>query len=284
LLPEYAASGSDETIRPKGKTRVSFFCGEYQRYLEPGFTPFDPLKLAEQTEAFVCRGHLRKYTKFYCTGVYGGIATGYACGCCLRCIFCWVNWSRDFPEKYGTFQSPAEVFSQLRRVARKAGVNQLRISGCEPTLGRSHLLDLLERVENSPFRLLILETNGILIGADPDYARQIAHFKKVHTRVSLKAGTPEAFTKKTGARPESFELPLRGIANLMKAGASCHVAAMTADPRIVSREERRTLLDRLATIHPALVDNLEEEVVDPYPTTLERLRHAGVELSWSKRL
>jgi uncharacterized Fe-S cluster-containing radical SAM superfamily protein len=156
----------------------------------------------------------------------------------------------------------------------------LRISGAEPTIGESHLLALLERVEYSPFRLFILETNGILIGADPDYAPQLARFKKVHTRVSFKAGTPEAFTEKTGAIPESFELPFNAIANLIKVQASFHVAAMTADPRIVTKKERRALLDRLASINPALVDNLEEEVVNPYHTTLERLRHAGVSLPW----
>jgi uncharacterized Fe-S cluster-containing radical SAM superfamily protein len=255
-------------------------CDTYQRYLEQGFIPFDTLELARRTEEIVCRGNCRKYTKFYCTGVYGGIATGYTCGCCLRCFFCWVEWSRDFPEKYGKFYSPAEAFYRLSQVARKAGVNQLRISGAEPTLGKSHLFGLLEKVESSPFSLFILETNGILIGADPDYARQIAKFKKVHTRVSLKAGTPEDFARKTGAKPESFDLPFQGIENLIKAGASFHVAAMTADPRIVTEQERQSLLDRLASIDSVLVRNLEEEVVDPYHTTLERLRHAGIELKW----
>jgi uncharacterized Fe-S cluster-containing radical SAM superfamily protein len=250
----------------------------YQRYLKPGFTAFDPLELARRTEEIVCRDNCRKYTKFYCIGVYGGIATGYTCGCCLRWIFCWVNWSRDFPEKYGNFYSPGQAVYRLSRVARKAKVSQLRISGAEPTLGKSHLLGLLEKIESSPFRLFILETNGILIGADDDYARQIAHFKKVHTRISLKAGTPQAFTRKTGASAESFELPFQAIVNLLKARASFHVAAMTADPRIVTRGERQSLLDRLASIHPALVDNLEEEVVDPYYTTLERLKYAGVKL------
>jgi len=259
---------------------MNVFSKDYQRQLSPGFTPFDPLELAKRTEEIVCRGDHRKYTKFYCTGVYGGIATGYTCGCCLRCIFCWVDWSRDFPEKYGQFYSPADVFYKLRRVAHKAKVSQLRISGAEPTLGKSHLLALLERVESSPFRLFILETNGILIGADPDYARQIARFKKVHTRISLKAGTPEAFTRKTGAKRESFELPFQAIVNLMEAGASFHVAAMSADARIVTKQERRSLLERLVSINPALVRNLEEEVVEPYYCTLERLQHAGVELIW----
>ncbi|UCE99351.1 MAG: radical SAM protein [Planctomycetota bacterium] len=261
---------------------MSLSCERYQRYLEPGFTPFDPLELANQTEQIVCRGDSRRYTKFYCTGVYGGIATGYTCGCCLRCIFCWVNWSRDFPEKYGVFRSPAAAFEELSRVAHKARVLQLRISGAEPTLGKSHLLALLEKVENSAFRLFILETNGILIGADPDYAKQIACFKKVHTRVSLKAGTRQAFTTKTGGKPESFELPFQGIVNLLEAGASFHVAAMSADPRIMTKQERERLLSRLASIHSALVDNLEEEVVDPYHTTLERLQHAGVKLQWTQ--
>jgi uncharacterized Fe-S cluster-containing radical SAM superfamily protein len=189
-----------------------------------------------------------------------------------------VNWSRDFPEKYGNFYSPGQAFYRLSHVARKAKVSQLRISGAEPTLCKSHLLGLLEKIKSSPFRLFILETNGILIGADPDYAQQIAHFKKVHTRISIKAGTPQAFTRKTGASAESFDLPFQAIVNLLKAGASFHVAAMTADPRIVTREERQSLLDRLASIHPALVNNLEEEVVDPYYTTLERLKYAGVKL------
>ncbi len=257
---------------------MSATCDMYQRYLEPGFISFDPLELAARTEAIVCRGDRLKYTKFCCTRMYGGIVTGYACGCCLRCIFCWVHPCRDFPEKYGSFHSPEEAFGRLRGIARKARVLQVRLSGAEPTLGKRHLLGLLEKVENSPFRLFILETNGILLGADPEYAAQIARFQKVHTRVSLKAGTPEAFTVRTGAVPESFELPFKGIANLLEAGASFHVAAMSADARFVGRRERQSLLERLASIDAGLVDSLEEEVVAPYHNSLERLKHAGVSL------
>jgi uncharacterized Fe-S cluster-containing radical SAM superfamily protein len=254
----------------------------YPRYLEPGFTPFDPLDVASRTEQIVCRGDHRKYTKLCRTRMYGGIATAYACGCCLRCIFCWVHWSRDFPEKYGFFLSPGEVFSRLARIARKGRVDQLRISGAEPTLCKSHLLGLLEQVEKSPIRLFILETNGVLIGADRAYAEELARFGKVHVRVAIKAGTHEAFTRKTGAKPESFELPFNGILNLIRAGVSFHVAAMTADPRIVTEQERQNLLDKLASIDSALVNNLEEEVVTPYPTAVERLRYAGVELPWGE--
>lgn len=44
----------------------------YPGFLKKGFTPFDPLWLARLTEEKVCRGLSRKYTDFYCTGVYGG--------------------------------------------------------------------------------------------------------------------------------------------------------------------------------------------------------------------
>ena len=252
----------------------------YPRYLKPGCATFDPLELAKQTEEIVCQGDRRKYTRFYRASMYGGIATGYTCGCCLRCIFCWVSWSRDFPERYGEFRTPREAFDRLYEIARKSGVDVVRISGAEPTLGKAHLLGLLERVERSSFRQFILETNGILLGADSDYAGQIVRFRKVHTRVALKAGTPEAFTRKTGAEPESFELPFRGIVNLLDAGASFHVASMTGDPRIVPDEERQGLLDRLARIHPSLIRELEEESISPYPNAVKRLRHARARLTW----
>lgn len=252
----------------------------YPRCIRPAFEPFDPVALALETEKIVCRDNERKYTKFYVVRVYGGIATGYAVGCCLRCAFCWVDWSRDYPERFGTFYSPNEAFQRLRTAALGRGVNKLRVSGAEPTIGKNHLLALLQHVEASEFGLFILETNGILLGFDKDYVKAIARFQKPHVRISLKAGTPEAFTRKTGAKPESFELPFRAIENLLDCGVSFHIAAMSADPRIMSPNERRSLIDRLAEIDLGLANNLEEEVIDPYKTTLARLRYADFHLDW----
>jgi uncharacterized Fe-S cluster-containing radical SAM superfamily protein len=248
----------------------------YIRELRPGFVAFDPLELAQQTERIVCEGDRRKYTKFSCPRMYGGIATGYGCGCCLRCVFCWVHASRDYPERHGVFRSPEQVVWELSRIAHKRRIDQIRISGAEPTIGKSHLLGILRQVENSSFRLFVLETNGMLIGADPEYAQEIARFQKVHTRVGVKAGTAEAFSRKTGARAEFFELPFRALENLLRAGASVHVAAMSADDWLMGSAERASLLERLSSIHPSLAKNLEEEVVIPYPMAVERLRYAGM--------
>lgn len=198
----------------------------------------------------------------------------------MRCYFCWISPSRDFPEKYGQFYSPEEAFKRLREAAHRYRVRKLRISGAEPTLGKEHLLGLLEHVERSEFGLFILETNGILFGVDRDYVRAISKFTKPHVRVSLKAGTPEAFTRKTGAKPEAFEIPFQAISNLLDFGVSFHVAGMMDDPRIVTPEERAELVKRLAEIDPKLVTTFEGEVIDPYETTLARLKHAGLDLEW----
>ena len=255
----------------------------YPRHLTPASRRFDPVELARRTEQIVCRGNERKYTAFYCTGVYGGIATGYSCGCCLRCVFCWVDWSRDFPERYGEFYTPSEAFDRLSSAAQRSGVRKLRVSGAEPTLGKRHLLDLLELVENSFFDLFILETNGILFGADPGYVKAIARFKKPHVRVSLKAGTPHDFARKTGAKPEAFELPFVAIRRLLDCGVSFHVAAMSRDPRVMSPQERRSLMECLEVVDPSIPSRVEEEVVDPYKTALVRLKAAGMELEWPLR-
>jgi uncharacterized Fe-S cluster-containing radical SAM superfamily protein len=130
-------------------------------------------------------------------------------------------------------------------------------------------------VEESSLSLFILETNGILFGADSSYVKEVSQFKKVHIRVSLKAGTPEGFTRRTGAKANAFMLPFKTIQSLLRYRVNFHVASMSADPRFMDKEERQSLRKRLKEIEPRLVKHLEEEVVDPYRTTLLRLKYAN---------
>lgn len=244
---------------------------DYQAYLEKGFSPFDPLALSRQTEGIVCQCLKRKYTNFYSVGVYGGISTGYLVGCNMRCAFCWVDWSRDFPQKMGRFYSAQEAFDNLRNNARKRRIKKWRISGGEPTLCREHLLNLLRLVEGEDC-LFILESNGLLIGQDRDYARELSRFKKAYLRISLKAGTAEGFQQRTGALRKYFELPYRGISYLMEFGAQFHVACMS-DERLMPRSERRDMIKKLKEV--GYDGYLEEERCDPYPSSITRLQKAG---------
>ena len=248
---------------------------KYVRYIKPSFPRFDPIGLLNQTEKIVCSGDKRKYTGFSATKEYGGIVTGYTVGCCLRCVFCWADWSRDFPERAGHFYSPEEAFSRMMNIARSKGITKLRISGAEPTIGKEHLLRLLELGEKSEnVEIFYLETNGMYFGIDKNYAEKISKFKKVHVRVSLKAGGPEEFAKKTGANPNSFGIPFQAIRNLIDVGAEFNVAAVT-DPRIITQKERDSLIRGLRDLDPSLLLTLEEEILEPFHPALARLSFAG---------
>jgi uncharacterized Fe-S cluster-containing radical SAM superfamily protein len=239
----------------------------------------------------------RKYTDFYSVPVYKGIATGYAVGCCLRCIYCWSDWSRDFPEKFGEFYSPKQAAQNLFKAAEEGivysnywrkltpKINKLRLSGCEPTIGKPHLLSLLNIVESSKYSLFILETNGLLIGADKNYAKQLAEFKnKLYVRVSFKAATPEGFTQRTGAMGEYYELSFKALNYLLNEGIYARAAAMT-DPKIMPEEERKILIEKLEEIDPKAnyKETLEEEVIDAYDTTIKRLK-AYLDVNFAKKL
>ncbi len=262
----------------------------YPRFITPSSQPFDPLDIAKETEKMVTRegaeGLERKYVGIYSALVYGGIATGYAVGCCLRCIYCWSNWSRDFPEKFGSFYSPEEVAGKLFEAAERGitspgweafkhlKVKKLRLSGCEPTIGKQHLLSVLKYVMASKYRLFILETNGILLGSDREYARELSQFReKLYIRVSFKAATPEGFTQRTGAIGEYYELPFKALQYLLEAGICARAAAMT-DSKVMSEPEKQLLLAKLRQVHPLLAKNLEEERLDSYDTTIARLKAA----------
>ena len=262
----------------------------YQRFLTSGFQPFDPVELARETEEITARegpeGLERKYAGIYSAPVYGGIATGYAVGCCLRCIYCWGNWSRDFPEKFGRFYSPKELAERLFKAAREGitapgwerfrhlKVERLRISGCEPTLAKDHLISVLRYVMNSTYPLFILETNGILLGYDRSYAKQLAEFRdKLYVRVSFKAAIPESFTMRTGARGKSYQLPFNALKFLLDEGIYARAAAMT-DPSVMPKDERELLISMLDEIDPSAdySATLEEEQIDAYDTTVRRLK------------
>jgi uncharacterized Fe-S cluster-containing radical SAM superfamily protein len=262
----------------------------YQRFLAPGFLPFNPVELAMDTERIVTRegpeGLERKYAGIYSAPVYRGIATGYAVGCCLRCIYCWGNWSRDFPDIFGEFYSPKTVAEKLFKAAeagitspgwerfRGLKVEKLRLSGSEPTLAKNHLVPILRYVMESKYPLFILETNGILIGNDTSYAGQLAEFKKkLYVRVSFKAATSEGFTQRTGAMGQFYELPFKALKHLLDEGINARAAAMT-DAQVMPKEERRMLIAKLDEIDPSAnySTTLEEEEIDAYETTIARLK------------
>ena len=235
---------------------------------------YNPIKLSEAIKRIVVKGIMRKYYRV-CRGGrwYGGIATADCVGCNLKCVFCWSANVRDKPDKIGKFYAPEFIYRKLIQLARRRGYRQLRISGNEPTIGRKHLLRVLDLVESDGRYLFILETNGILIGYDKSYAKDLSKYSCVHVRVSLKGCTPEEFSLLTGAIPNAFYYQLNALENLLDYGVSCHPAVMLS---FSSKESKEWLLSKLLEIDRVLVEEFEEEYVFEYPHVMERLRKEGL--------
>ena len=231
---------------------------------------YDPIKRAEEVARIVCDGDRRKYHRFRPARFYGGIATADCVGCPLRCLFCW-SWTQVVkPESCGNLHSPRDVAANLVGIARKKRFRQVRISGNEPTLGREHLLEVLERIP--PDMMFILETNGLLLGHDRTYAEDLARFGNLYVRVSLKGTSGEEFSALTGAAPEGFTLQVEGLKNLSRAGVKAHAAVMVS---FSPPENVRALQESLKAIDPALEDIEVEELV-LYGSVEERLKKAGL--------
>jgi uncharacterized Fe-S cluster-containing radical SAM superfamily protein len=238
---------------------------------------FDPIEMAETTERIVCSDDRRSYHRFRSARFYRGISTADCVGCCLKCVFCWSWREATNPQKHGSFFSPDDVARKLVSIAKSKGYRQIRISGNEPTIGREHLIRVIELIPQE--YLFILETNGILIGEDPTYAQELSAYRNLHVRVSLKGACEEEFTKLTGARPEGFQLQLRALQNLARRGVKTHPACMVS---FSLPENIRKLRSRLGEIEPAFEDFEVEELI-LYPAVEERLKRSGIEYLTSHR-
>ena len=238
---------------------------------------YDPVQRHLAIEKLVTRlgpeGQEKRYYRFRPARWYGGIITADCAGCGLLCRFCWVRDSVMLrPADTGKFYTPRQVADSLTVLARKCGFRQLRVSGGEPTIGKGHLLRLLDLLQGKGLSF-ILETNGILLGYEEDYARDLARYGFIHARVSLKGCSKEEFSMLTGAKPEGFELQLSSLRNLTEAGVKCHPSVMVS---FSSRENLQGLMEKLKEIRPDLAEQVEIEELILYPHVVKRIGEFGL--------
>jgi uncharacterized Fe-S cluster-containing radical SAM superfamily protein len=232
---------------------------------------YNPREQAVNIEKIVAKGPVRKYYRLIRKDRwYGGVCTSDCVGCNLRCVFCWSDQPRNNIEKIGVFYTPDEIAGALTTSAKKYKIQKLRISGNEPTISREHLLRVLWFIETTSYDF-ILETNGTLI--DLDYAKELARFRNLQVRVSLKGASEEEFSRLTGADPQCFQQQLDALENLLKAGVRFTPAVMLSfsPPDAIKKMKKN-----LKSISPVLLDNFEEEYVFLYPHVVRRLNAAGI--------
>ena len=224
---------------------------------------YDPIELSKKIEKIVVENNLKKYYRFRPTGFYGGIATADTVGCNLRCKFCWSSSSVWNAGGTGEFYSSEEVADTLQSIADKKGYHQLRISGGEPTIGKRHLLEILENI--NPKYLFILETNGILLGYDKTYTEDLSIFKNLHVRVCLKGADGEEFSLFTGAN-KGFEYQMKTLRYLRDKQMSFNIAVVSTH-----QEKKQHFFQLLKDMD---LDNvmIEEEEIKLYPMVRKRLQ------------
>lgn len=230
---------------------------------------FDPIHLTKATEKVVVDGNRRKYARLARPlRFYGGITSATEVGCNLRCKFCFSDKPVRKPQSTGKFYTPQEVFNALQKGAKKHGHKLISASASEGTLGKQHLFELLELVDKSDL-IFILETNGITIGHDKYFAKELSQFNNLHVRLSVKGANKEEYSILTGANPESYELQYKGIEKLVNAKVSVNVCLMAS---FSDENGIKNVKNKLQNIHPGLLKALEIEHITLFPKVLQRLR------------
>ena len=230
---------------------------------------FDPLILNEKTEKIVVDGNKRKYVQLgRSLRFYGGTTSATEVGCNLRCKFCFSDQPVWNPKNTGKFYSPQEVFDGLAKNARRYGHKLISASASEGTIGLQHLYELLDLVEQSEF-IYILETNGMNIGANPEIANQLAKYKRLHVRVSIKGCSPEEFHTLSGAHRDAYELPFKALRHLIDAGVSCNACVMAS---FSDKQGIEKVKEKLSEITPGILRSLEIERIKQFPKVRARLK------------
>ena len=230
---------------------------------------YDPIVLTKATENVVIDGNKRKYARLARPlRFYGGTTSATEVGCNLRCKFCFSDAPVRKPHSTGKFYTPQQVFDALSKSARRYGHKLISASASEGTLGKQHLFELLELVDQSEF-IFVLETNGMTIGNDPRFAQELSRFKNLHVRISIKGATKEEYNKLTGAMSSSYDLPYKALEYLIEERVSCNacLSISFSSPQNIKKAEKR-----LFDIKPGILKSLEKEHITLFPKVYKRLK------------
>ncbi len=241
-----------------------------------GFNPIDlSLKVKKKISKEVGSIEYRKYFRFRGGRWYGGIATADVIGCNLQCKFCWAWYFRNRYD-LGQLLSPTEAFRRLESIARRSGYKLLRLSGGEPTLTPNHLLSLIKLSDELGYTF-ILETNGILIGYDKSFAKELAKFNNIVVRISFKGTNSEEFRLLTGACSQAYEYQFLALRNLLEAGLEPLKDIIVAV--MVGFSEDKDIAEfviRLSSISQEFINSIDWEVVIMYPHVRKLLSKYGL--------
>ncbi len=240
---------------------------------------YDPIERTKVVRERVCRegssGQERLYYRFRGGRWYGGIASADVIGCNLSCKFCWAWYFRD-RYNLGNYFTSEGAFRKLRKIAVGRRYNLMRLTGGEPTICRDHLIRLVELALASGYGF-ILETNGLLLGHDMSYAKELSSYDDLLIRVSFKGVNPEEFSELTGAKPSGFDLQLSALRNLLDYGIKpCRNLIPAIMVSFSKDEDIAEFVMKLSDMDEDLPRCIDWEVVILYPHVEKILRKTGL--------
>jgi len=109
--------------------------------------------------------------------------------CNVNCIYC----HHDGMLNSSSEMTPDEIF-QICRIAKKIGVDKIRISGGEP-LVRRDIVEIIEKINSIGFKDISITSNGILL---EKYAKALKDAGLDRINVSLDTLNPDTYKKITG--------------------------------------------------------------------------------------
>lgn len=135
---------------------------------------------------------LRIY-RFQKNNFYGGVATAFCGECNLNCIYCYSQKYRNT----GKYYTPREIADKLIKIANRHNLEYCRISGGDPFIKFQELLKIIEIIIDETDLTMILETNGIEIGENPEIAKKLSNFSKdrMLVRLCIKHVNPVKYEK-----------------------------------------------------------------------------------------
>ena len=144
----------------------------------------------------------------------------------------------------------------------------VEVLGMKKEEAEERALELLELVDKSDF-IYVLETNGMTIGHDSEFAKELSRFRNLHVRVSIKGCNKEEYIQLTGAMSSSYDLPYLALYYLMKEEVSCNVCLSISfsSPENIKKAEKR-----LYDLRPGLLKSLEKEHITLFPKVYNRLK------------
>jgi|GEM_PF-2426509 len=151
---------------------------------------------------------LRIY-RFQKNRFYGGVATAFCGECNINCIYCYSQNHRNT----GKYLEAEEIGEKIVKLIDKHDLKYARISGGDPLSKYTELEKVLNYVLSRRDVKMIVETNGIEIGRNPEIAKSLSQFDEDNliVRVSVKHFDPEKFHYLTGAPEDWCVLTFDGL-------------------------------------------------------------------------